>query len=109
MLLSGLREVEIYSETDDKTIFLSDVEFSDGVAVLPIILDTLGTNRLHIYIEGVSYSSLISLEVLFLEFAGGSGTEDDPYLIADAEDLNNVRYNLTAHYKKVNTSLVVWL
>jgi hypothetical protein len=27
---------------------------------------------------------------------------DDPYLIAAAEDLNNMRYNLTAHYKMVS-------
>ncbi len=33
------------------------------------------------------------------EFAGGSGTAVDPYLIATKEQLNNVRFHLGAHYK----------
>ena len=32
------------------------------------------------------------------EFAGGSGTAEDPYRVATAEHLNNVRYYLDAHY-----------
>lgn len=32
-------------------------------------------------------------------FAGGSGIEGDPYLIATKEQLNNVRNDLDAHYK----------
>lgn len=32
----------------------------------------------------------------------GTGTLADPYLVATAEDLNNVRYNLSAHYKQVD-------
>lgn len=35
------------------------------------------------------------------EFAGGSGTAADPYLIATKSHLNNVRYHLTAHYKMI--------
>ena len=31
-------------------------------------------------------------------YSGGSGTESDPYIIAKAKDLDNVRYNLSAHY-----------
>lgn len=33
------------------------------------------------------------------EFAGGSGTKDDPYLIADKYQLNNVRHHLKSHFK----------
>ena len=36
-----------------------------------------------------------------ISFAGGSGTESDPYLIETAIHLDNVRYNLNAHYKMV--------
>ena len=36
------------------------------------------------------------------EFAGGSGTEDDPYLIETKEHLNNVRNYLDAHYKMLS-------
>ena len=36
-----------------------------------------------------------------IEFAGGSGTEADPYLIKTKEQLDNVRNHLDAHYKIV--------
>ncbi len=35
-------------------------------------------------------------------FGGGTGTENDPYLVEDAFDLDAVRNNLSAHYKLVN-------
>lgn len=35
------------------------------------------------------------------KFAGGTGTENDPFLIATAEQLDAVRKNLKAHYKLV--------
>ena len=35
------------------------------------------------------------------DFAGGCGTEDDPYLIETKEQLDNVRNNLEAHYKMI--------
>lgn len=35
------------------------------------------------------------------KFAGGSGTRNDPFLIATAEQLDAVRKNLTAHYKLI--------
>jgi|GEM_PF-2672932 len=35
------------------------------------------------------------------EFAGGSGTEEDPYLVATAEHLNNVRNYKEAHFKQI--------
>ncbi len=36
------------------------------------------------------------------DFAGGDGTPENPYLIANAEQLNRVRYDLEAHYKLVD-------
>ena len=36
------------------------------------------------------------------EFASGSGTEEDPYLIATKEHLNNVRNHLDAHYEMIS-------
>ena len=35
--------------------------------------------------------------------AAGSGTEKDPYLITTAQQLDNIRNNLSAHYKLANT------
>lgn len=44
---------------------------------------------------------VITISATTDQFAGGSGTESDPYLIATKEHLNNVRYSLTAYYKMV--------
>jgi hypothetical protein len=50
------------------------------------------------------YKTIITLSILILniiclaQFAGGSGTIEDPYQIATADHLNNIRYNLTASY-----------
>lgn len=35
------------------------------------------------------------------EFAGGSGTEGDPYLVATADHLNNVRNHFDQHFKQI--------
>jgi len=35
-------------------------------------------------------------------FAGGNGTKESPFLIEDADDLNAIRNNLSAHYKMIN-------
>lgn len=35
------------------------------------------------------------------DFAGGNGTEEDPYLVATAEHLDNVRKHLDAHFKQI--------
>ncbi len=45
--------------------------------------------------------STMTAYALTTEFAGGSGTETDPYLIETKEQLNNVRNDLDAHYKLI--------
>ena len=35
----------------------------------------------------------------YSDFDGGSGTEEDPYLIANIDQLDNVRYYMDAHFK----------
>ena len=80
-------------------------------------------NKLYVTIDGVerSFSASISKDTLTIKgtnenssetwvsiykktkyklelYSGGSGTESDPYIIAKAKDLDNVRYNLSAHY-----------
>lgn len=34
-------------------------------------------------------------------FAGGTGTQDDPYIIVTANQLNNIRNNLDKHFKQI--------
>lgn len=44
-----------------------------------------------------------------VKFAGGSGTESDPYLIKTADQLNAIRFHLTKHYKLIsNIDLSKW-
>ena len=44
-------------------------------------------------------TNILSVNAATTNFAGGSGTKSDPYLIATKEHLNNVRKDLDAHYK----------
>ncbi len=48
-------------------------------------------NRIPLIVLWITVLSIISLCPLFAQFAGGSGTESEPWQIATAEQLNNVR------------------
>jgi hypothetical protein len=44
-------------------------------------------------------------------FSGGNGSAADPYLVATAEQLNNVRYHLRSHFKQtedIDLSITPW-
>jgi len=51
-----------------------------------------------------AYVGVMEFEVFGGEalFCGGEGTEAEPYLICNADQLNNIREDLTAHYKLAN-------
>ena len=52
-------------------------------------------------IKAFATDGIVSSEVYAFEyiiFDGGSGTKEDPYLVATAEQLNNVRYHLNKHF-----------
>ena len=49
--------------------------------------------------EGISLFSAVPLGETDAEFAGGTGTEQDPYLIETKAQLNNVRNYLSAYFK----------
>ncbi len=40
--------------------------------------------------------------LLYPGFAGGEGTEDNPYLIATAEQLNGIRFFLDSHFRQID-------
>lgn len=44
-------------------------------------------------------AGMVSVSADTAEFAGGSGTAEDPYLVATKEHLNNVRNHLSSHFK----------
>ncbi len=48
-------------------------------------------------VSGAAFA--LTLRTKAADFGGGSGTENDPYLISTKEHLNNVRNDLDAHYK----------
>lgn len=41
--------------------------------------------------------------VLVANFAGGDGSEQNPYLVADADQLNNVRNHLDKHFRQIQS------
>jgi len=51
------------------------------------------------YGEGLFASPLA--QAYYGDFAGGSGTVEDPYLVATAAHLNNVRHQLGSHFKMI--------
>lgn len=47
------------------------------------------------------FACLLSVSPLWAQFAGGSGTANDPYLVADAIQLSSVRYYPTCHFLQI--------
>ena len=52
--------------------------------------------------DGTAIADVVMVPSSELPFAGGTGTPTDPYLISTPAQLNNVRNDLTAHYKMIN-------
>lgn len=42
----------------------------------------------------------VSSPYAYAQFAGGTGSADDPYLVATAQQLNQVRHHLSSHFKQ---------
>ncbi|TCO69141.1 fibronectin type III domain-containing protein, partial [Marinisporobacter balticus] len=54
------------------------------------------------YLRGLAVPTEVFKNIPINEVAGGCGTEENPYLIATKEQLNNIRNDLTSHYKLVS-------
>lgn len=108
-LISGNKKVtvcdtvygKVYGEDGDGILFQLTIEFDNGKADFPITLNTPGRYELRVRVEDILYSNLVTLDVLSPIFAGGSGTEEDPYQIAEPEHLYNVRYRSEAYFKLI--------
>ena len=82
------RDGDWLADTDDPTFTDQDVE-----TYVPVAYQVAA-----VYPEG---SSALSNKVdlaLHSGFSGGSGTPDDPFLVADAEQLFNVRFHRSSHF-----------
>ena len=92
---------------DFENLSVSEVVYKDGTTVTAKVYGNLnngtGTGALTVQepaLEGVEeVTATVNVDQAQADFAGGSGTEDDPYLIADAHQLNNVRKYLDAHFQ----------
>ncbi|MCK9336140.1 MAG: LamG domain-containing protein, partial [Candidatus Cloacimonetes bacterium] len=61
--------------------------------------------------QGTSYGQERFFTTLAGEFSGGTGTEEDPYLVSSAEQLYNVRNYLNANFKQtadINLGVEPW-
>src|SRR5690606_11386122 len=65
--------------------------------------ETAGTRTLVVSYQGQSFNIVYTvIEETEELYAGGTGTENDPYQIVTAQHLNNVRVNLDSHYVLMN-------
>ncbi|TVR14760.1 MAG: hypothetical protein EA391_12060, partial [Balneolaceae bacterium] len=84
---SSIEMKQLDTFSDDWDIALTDTELNDGYPFLA-------------WQDGSDDSVWLITESPL--FCGGEGTEDDPYLICTADELNNVREDLSAYYKLDN-------
>jgi hypothetical protein len=84
----------------DVEIFNEDVVLIGGAATVEIALRSWGTHELDVRLEG--FEDPVTFMVEVKPFAGGSGDDDDPYLIRNADQLNNVRDFMNAHFRLID-------
>lgn len=105
--------VEISPEIDGLTVLTHD---HPRIIITGFNTDTPGTRTMVITVDGledasVSFVYTVVSSMTDLLFAGGSGTEQDPYQIANAQQLQNIRLALDSHFILINhidLSGVVW-
>ncbi len=85
---------------DQLVITASMNNATQKVAVGHLALGFDSGNNVNAFLNNVNISYTPYL-VFDNPFAGGSGTAQDPYLIANAEQLNNVRNYLDAHFRQI--------
>ena len=89
--LNGDVSVRVHSETQDEDVIESGINFSGGAAAVPVTLDTSGINDLRIYIDGVSYSNLLTVELLAVESIAVTNPPDKTtYYVGDTLNLTGL-------------------
>jgi hypothetical protein len=97
-MLNGDVAVTVTSDRQAGTIFSGVATLTDGSAAVPIVLGAPGTHTLTVQVDGVVNPVTVAVEVR--PFAGGNG-DDEPYLIANAWQLDNVRHYLDKNFKLI--------
>lgn len=108
---SGGITSDIYSGSIEKCYYLQGptglgYSISSSALQNKNLLSYLDFNDVWEFVEGniYKYPTLKKNSQYILsdsDFQNGSGTEDDPYLIASSDQLNNVRYYLNSYFKLV--------
>jgi hypothetical protein len=98
----GMQNVELKTKSVAASVYYTtdgtDPTTTTGTLYIdPIEVETNMTIKAYAT-DGTDNSSVSTFE--YILFAGGSGTEADPYQVATAEQLNNVRYHLDGHFKQ---------
>ncbi|GIP36688.1 S-layer homology domain-containing protein [Paenibacillus sp. J2TS4] len=104
--LSGNAEVAVTWKEVNESVFSGDILFANGEAQIPVTLRAAGIYTLMIQIAGITPVKSIVVTVTPTApqhpFAGGAGTEADPYVINTAGQLDAMRYYLQSHFKLNN-------
>lgn len=86
-------EVEIPADFNEYTYNMT--EYAGQTVRLAIVC--VSVNKYYLFADDFLVTASDEEEE---EFAGGSGTKEDPYLVATADHLNNVRNHLEAYFKQ---------
>ncbi len=87
----------IYGTSPDISLLQLRGHILNNATELPNLINKVVTNGIVNTIN--SYNSLLS----DVPFEGGTGTNENPYLISTVEQLNAIRNNLSASYKIINS------
>ena len=96
----GTQNIELKTETVGASVYYttdgSEPTTGSTLYTNPIAVASNMTIKAIAVKDGMENSSVSTFE--YVLFAGGSGTETDPYQVATAEQLNNVRNYLDKHF-----------
>jgi hypothetical protein len=98
----GTQNITLYTVTEGATIYYTNDNSEPTTASIqyatPIEAASNTTIKAIAVKEGLENSPVSTFE--YVIFAGGDGSEANPYQVATAEQLNNVRYNLGTHFQQ---------
>lgn len=97
--LNGSFHVTINSNKNG-TVYNQPVSFNNGNASLQITLYDPGKHQLTVKVNTVYVEKKMEVDVT-AKFAGGNGSENNPFLIANAEQLHRVREHLNGHFRLI--------
>jgi hypothetical protein len=104
-MLDGDVLVRVYSETQGEDVVQSGIDFSAGEAALPVTLDTYGTHNLRVFVDGVSYSNLLTMELLAVQSIAVTNPPDKTIYYA-GEELDLEGLEVTGTYSDDFTAVL---